>query len=72
MFDSLIRTAVQCQHRITCEQFEEWKQAYTFDALRGMTPGRSFCRHFGYQDHRLWFGGDAATVETIVIREYLA
>ena len=72
MFDSLIRSPAEYQSRIPPEQFDQWKRAYTFDALRGLTPGRSFCRHFGYRDHRLWYGGDAATVETIVIREYLA
>ena len=56
---------------ISREDYEEWQRSYTFDALRGLTPGQSFCQHFRVRDFRLWFGGDQTATEQIVEREYL-
>jgi len=46
---------------ITEQQFESWKQQYSFDALYGLRYGQSFCNHFGITDNILYYTSFATT-----------
>jgi len=43
------------QNPITTEDFELWKQDYTWDALHGIRYGQSFCNRFGITDNILYY-----------------
>ena len=55
MFDSLgARPTVQLT--ITSEDFENWTQEYSFDALStGLGLGKLFCKHHNILDNLLYF-----------------
>jgi hypothetical protein len=57
MFDQLMhytdRPDANRNVRISCEEFEQWKCEYMFDALRGIKYGKSFCNRFGVHDNLL-------------------
>jgi hypothetical protein len=40
---------------VTQQQFEQWRQEFTFDALHGQRYGQSFCNRFGITDNLLYF-----------------
>ena len=40
---------------ISLEDFELWKQDYTWDALHGIRYGQSFCNRFGIIDNILYY-----------------
>lgn len=49
---------------ISEQEFILWKQYhYTFDALRGISYGQSFCNHFAITDNLLYYGSVFTTVE---------
>ena len=36
--------------RITRKQFEHWQKLYTWDAIKGIAYGESFCKYFEIYD----------------------
>jgi len=42
-------------NHIGLEEFELWKQDYTWDALHGIRYGQSFCNRFGITDNLLYY-----------------
>ncbi len=58
--------------KITKEQYLEWKRKYTFDALRNLTPGQSFCLTFLVTDHILFYNSlDPANINQYIKDTYL-
>ena len=55
-FDQLINLVEGHVNKpITKEQFDQWKQTFTFDALHGQRYGQSFCNTFGITDYLLYY-----------------
>ena len=55
-FDQLVNfTDSKPNKPITNEQFERWKQDFTFDALHGQRYGQSFCNTFDITDYLLYY-----------------
>ena len=40
---------------ITPTEFADWKRQYTFDGLKGIRYGQSFCNHFSITDNILYY-----------------
>jgi len=40
---------------ITPAKYLEWKKQYTFDGLKNISPGRSFCNYFDIIDNVLLY-----------------
>jgi hypothetical protein len=40
---------------VTLETFAQWKESFTFEGLRGLRYGQSFCNHFGISDNLLYY-----------------
>jgi len=40
---------------ITLAEYEQWRESYTFLALRGQRYGQSFCNRFGLTDNLLYY-----------------
>jgi len=55
-FDQLIKISESHVNKhITKEQFERWKQDFSFDALHGQRYGQSFCNTFDITDYLLYY-----------------
>ena len=59
--------------RITRKQFKHWQKLYTWDAIKGITYGESFCKYFEIYDVFLmvmkhW---DTADLELYIQEEYV-
>ena len=40
---------------ITLAEYEQWRESYTFLALKGQRYGQSFCNTFGITDNHLYY-----------------
>ena len=61
MFNQMVRAHLESDYgdrtikKITQEQYLEWERHYTFDGLRDLRPGQSFCLAFNITDHILFY-----------------
>ena len=59
------------QH-ISLEQYAEWKNQYSFDALRGLRYGQSFCKHFDISDYILYYTTfDVGQCDDYITKHYI-
>ena len=57
---------------ITKTEYEDWKQQFTVDALRGQRYGQSFCNRFGITDNLLYFTTEIEWCDDYIRKQYLA
>jgi len=56
MIDMLIEFSKDYNFKpITQAQFEQWRNSYTFDGLRNLRYGQSFCNYFNINDNILYY-----------------
>ena len=58
--------------KVTAEQYADWQQQFTVDALRGQRYGQSFCNCFGITDNLLFHTTEIAWCENYIRKNYLA
>ena len=63
---------VDRQHSITLAAYEAWRLNFTFDGIRGMRYGQSFCNHFDITDYVLFYKMDWATADQHIKAVYIA
>jgi hypothetical protein len=56
---------------ITEKEYSLWHAAYTFEGLKGIRYGQSFCNHFDITDHILFYTLDPAWCNTYIRKTYL-
>ena len=58
---------------ITLAEYEQWRESYTFLALKGQRYGQSFCNTFGITDNNLYYNiGAVADADVYIRKMYLA
>jgi hypothetical protein len=58
---------------ITLEEYERWRESYTFLALQGQRYGQSFCNTFGIHDNHLYYNtGGVDWCDDYIRKTYLA
>ena len=58
---------------ITLTEYEQWRESYTFLALKGQRYGQSFCNTFGIADNNLYYNiGEVADADAYIRKTYLA
>ena len=58
---------------IALAEYEQWRESYTFLALKGQRYGQSFCNTFGITDNNLYYNIGAVNDADAYIRKmYLA
>ena len=60
------------QHSITEADYSEWKRAFTFEGIKGLRYGQSFCNHFDITDYVLFYKMDWASADLHIRAVYLA
>ena len=63
---------VDRQHSITEADYSEWKRAFTFEGIKGLRYGQSFCNHFDITDYVLFYKLDWASADQHIRAVYLA
>ena len=56
---------------IGMDSYLAWQKEYTFDALRDLRYGQSFCNRFGVQDNRIYYERDWHRCDIIIRSEWL-
>jgi hypothetical protein len=57
---------------VTQQEYNTWRQEYTFLALRGQRFGQSFCNTFGVTDNHLYYNtGNVSWSEQYIKENYL-
>jgi hypothetical protein len=54
---------------ITRAEYEQWRESYTFLALKGQRYGQSFCNTFGITDNNLYYNIGAVDDADAYIRK---
>jgi hypothetical protein len=58
---------------ITLAEYEQWRESYTFLALKGQRYGQSFCNTFGITDNHLYYNtGGVDWSDAYIRKTYLA
>ena len=58
--------------RISLDQFTKWKNQYSFDGLRGLRYGQSFCNQFDISDNILYYTTfDVAQCDAYIMKTYI-
>jgi hypothetical protein len=75
MFDQMIRsltadTAEEIK-TVSLEEYQQWQELYTWDAIQDQRYGQSFCNHFDITDHRLFYERDWVRCDQMIRREYI-
>jgi hypothetical protein len=64
---------VTIQEPISREEFEQWEQNFTFEGLKGLRYGQSFCNHFGISDNLLYYTTwPSEQIHDYILRYYIA
>lgn len=72
MVDTLNQSGITFARKITPRQYRQWKKLYTWDALRNLRYGQSFCNHFEISDHRLFYERNQKSCDNLIQKEYLS
>jgi hypothetical protein len=78
VFENMISTLsfndpkVNRAYSITPAEYDEWKRAFTFEGIRGMRYGQSFCNHFDLTDYILFYKMDWTSADQYIRAIYLA
>ena len=56
---------------ISMDSYLDWQKEYTFDALRDLRYGQSFCNRFNVQDNRIFYERDWVRCDVIIRSEWL-
>jgi hypothetical protein len=76
MFDQMISsltagaTAEEIK-TISLDEYKQWQELYTWDAIQDLRYGQSFCNHFNITDHRLFYERDWVRCDQMIRREYI-
>jgi hypothetical protein len=62
---------VDRQHSITPAAYEAWQLEFTFDGIRGLRYGQSFCNHFDITDYVLFYKLDWDSADQHIRTVYL-
>jgi hypothetical protein len=58
---------------ITREDYELWRQDFTWEALHGQRYGQSFCNRFGIHDNHLYYNtGGIEWADMYINENYIA
>ena len=67
-----IDNKVNRAYSITEAEYSEWQRAFTFEGIRGLRYGQSFCNHFGITDYVLFYKTDWTMADQHIRAVYLA
>ena len=62
---------VERKNSIPPAEYEAWRLEFTFDGIRGLRYGQSFCNHFGIVDYVLFYKLDWDSADQHIRMVYL-
>ena len=77
VFEQLMREAITPARntapymQITEQQFNEWQKQVSFDLVKGLRYGQSFCNYFGITDNILYYEFSWLNAEDYIRRQYI-
>ena len=71
MITSLTADAAAEIKTVSLQDYEQWQELYTWDAIQDQRYGQSFCNHFDITDHRLFYERDWVRCDIMIRREYI-
>lgn len=64
-----VRTTVI--EKISKRRYNAWRGMYLFDAIKGLSYGQSFCRHFAISDNILKYDDRADSAHRYICKTYV-
>ncbi len=56
---------------VSHEEYLEWKRGFVFEAMRNLSFGQSFCRHFDIRDNILYYAGTMSDADAYIRKNYV-
>ena len=56
---------------VTLKEYQQWTRGFVFEAMRNLSYGQSFCRHFGIRDNILYYAGTMADADEYIRKNYV-
>lgn len=56
---------------VTLAQYTSWQQQFSFDGLRDLRYGQSFCNHFDISDAALYYCRSAEDADRYIFSQYI-
>jgi len=78
VFEQLMRESVvpalngAPHKKITQAEFDHWQTVVSFDLLKGLRYGQSFCNHFGVSDNILYYEFSWLNANDYIKRAYIS
>jgi hypothetical protein len=71
MVDQLVTDRTESK-TVTADEYQQWQELYTWDAIQDQRYGQSFCNYFDITDYRLFYERDWVSCDRLIRREYIA
>jgi hypothetical protein len=56
---------------VSANEYQDWRQHFTWHALLGKRIGQSFCEHFDITDYRIYYDSDVDRCLNLIERDYV-
>jgi hypothetical protein len=56
---------------VTQEQYQQWAREFTFDGLKDLRYGQSFCNYFGITDNILFYSRTPTEADRYIQKVYV-
>ena len=72
MVNELLQDRQSSERRtVSREEYLEWKRGFVFEAMRNLSYGQSFCRHFNIHDNILYYAGTMSDADEYIRKNYV-
>ena len=56
---------------VSLKEYQQWARGFVFEAMRNLSYGQSFCRHFNIHDNILYFAGTMSDADEYIKKNYV-
>jgi hypothetical protein len=72
MVNELLQSRPGSENRVISQrEYLEWKRGFVFEAMRNLSFGQSFCRHFDIRDNILYYAGTMSDADAYIRKNYV-
>ena len=72
MVNELLQDRQHSERRtVSLKAYQPWTRGFVFEAMRNLSYGQSFCRHFNIHDNILYYATTMADADAYIMKNYV-
>ena len=72
MVNELLQDRQHSERRtVSLKEYQQWTRGFVFEAMRNLSYGQSFCRHFNIHDNILYYAGTMSDADAYIRKNYV-